>query len=206
MTPENKSRYIEWLARPISPSQLGSWEYDKDGQWFPSYILNQRSPASAAMLFGSKVGKSIEKDEVPMVPQIVRYPKMEYELRANLGKLRLIGYADSYYPEKKLLREYKTSQNDKRWTQATVDTHGQLIMYALLLFLQDKVKPEDLTIHLDYIPVYEGNDLHIHLPEIPLVYPFKRKQITAADILRYSAYIQETRAKMEIYAKEKLSE
>lgn len=185
--------------RPVSWSCLSSWEWNKDS-WYTSYVLGERDPATPAMLFGNEVGESFcTKDS--MVPGIVTYPKMEYELKGKLGKIKLIGYADSYHPKKKMLREYKTSQNAQRWTKKSVDAHGQLTMYALLLHLQDKVHPEELTIHLDHIPTVENGDFTVSLVDPITINTFETKR-TMKDILEFAVYIKYVHEQMCEYVPE----
>jgi len=185
--------------RPVSWSCLSSWEWNKES-WYKSYVLGERDPATPAMLFGNTVGETLgTKDS--MVPGIIAYPEMEYKLEAKLGKIKLIGYADSYHPEKKMLREYKTSQNAKRWNQDSVDKHGQLTMYALLLFLMDKVKPEDLKIHLDHIPTQENGDFSVSLVDPITINTFETKR-TMKDILEFATYIKDTHKQMCEYTPE----
>lgn len=184
----------------MSYSQFSSWEYDKE-QWYTKYILGIQEPANPAMAFGNTIGDTLGTPS-SLVPQLAVVPGIkEYEMRANLGKIKLIGFADHYCPKQYILNENKTSQNATRWTQETVDAHTQLDMYALLLFLQDKVKPEHITMRLNYIPVIENQDFTLSLTNPVECYHFNTKR-TTEDITRYAAYVQETRKEMWRYAHE----
>lgn len=182
--------------RPVSWSCLSSWEWNKN-EWYEKYVLNVVQAPTPAMIFGNVVGESFCTDE-PMVPDIVTYSHMEYELRPKLGDINLVGFVDSYCPKDKLLREYKTSKNANRWSQKSVDEHGQLTMYALLLYLQDKVKPEELTIHLDHIPTVEGGDFQIEIADPVTINTFETKR-TLTDILKFGDYITKTHKEMLEY-------
>lgn len=189
-----------WQKRAYSWSQHSSFDYDKD-QWFNSYILGSRGEASPAMEFGKLVGESFGTD-TPMA-SVTRYSHMEYAIKTRLGNIPLIGFLDSYDPINKRLREYKTSSNASRWTQDTVDDHGQLTFYCLLLYLAEKVRPEDVTIHLEYIPVRETMDFSMEVSRdtVPSVFETKR---TTRDVLQFAVEIKKRRNAMEEYALERL--
>ncbi len=189
-----------WKARPYSWSAHNSFAWNKD-QWFSSYILGERGEASAAMLYGNIVGESIGTDKP--LSNVPRQSHMEYKVETKLGNIPLIGFFDSYDPEKKLLEEYKTSANDKRWTKETVNAHGQLTYYAMLLYLAEGVKPEELTIRLHWIPVKEGSDFSLATLDCFFTFPTKR---TTKDVFRMMVEIKKRRAEMEAFAIERLQE
>lgn len=175
-----------WLARPVSYSQLASWEWNRR-EWYKKYIEGIDPPTTEAMLYGNTVGDTLgtPKSLVPALKDIAGIK--EYELKATVGDMTLVGYADHYCPKTIVLTENKTSANPTRWTQKSVDEHVQLTMYAMLLYLQNKVKPEDLTIQLNAIPV-GGEPLCITGEH--RTFTTKR---TLADILRYAHYVEKTR-------------
>ncbi len=154
--------YKRFLKRPLSYSQLGAWEYDKK-EWYDRYVLGKKSGTNAAMRAGTIIGDSIGTDK-SLVPALTPPGMKEYELRASLGDIHMVGYCDHYCPDTRVLHENKTSTNRKKWNQKSVDTHKQLDMYALMLFLQHDVRPEDITMYLNYIPVIEGQDMQYYLP------------------------------------------
>lgn len=184
-------------TRPLSYSQLSSFEYDP-AQWYDNYILGNRAPANAAMLYGSYIGDRIGTVDNP-VTGLDPVGVKEYEMRANLGDIHIVGFADHYCPVHKILNENKTSDKHDRWTQAKVDDHGQLTMYALMLFLQRKVKPEHVTMYLNFIPVRQNGDFTYSLPEPVTFTTFETKR-TTRQVLEYAAYIQNTVKLMEAYA------
>lgn len=184
--------------RPLSYSQLSSFEWNP-AEWYETYILGKKKEPNAAMLFGSKIGDEIGTDKNP-IPGMNLPGVKEYELRANLGPIRLVGYADFYCPDTLTLNENKTTDNPKKWNKKSVDAHGQMTMYALLLYLQNKTKPEDVTMFLNYIPVLVGNDFQYYLPT-PATYTAIPTKRTTTDIMRYVQYIKDTVAAMEAYAR-----
>lgn len=185
-------------TRPLSWSQLSSFEYDKK-EWYETYILGKKKEPNAAMLFGSKIGDQIGTDENP-IPGMNLPGIKEYELRANLGSIKLVGYADFYCPDTLVLNENKTTDKPTKWNQKSVDAHGQMTMYALLLFLQNKTKPEDVTMYLNYIPVLVGNDFQYYLPTPPTYTAIPTKR-TTKDIMNFVTYVKDTVAAMEAYAR-----
>lgn len=147
-TTNKKQESVISLKRLLSWSQISQFEYDKE-KWYRSYVLGQKDPPSAEMLFGNKIGKQLENDPTFM-PYIPRESHMEYKFQAKLGKVEMIGYADSYSPEKYLLREYKTGI--PKWDQKRVDLHAQIDCYLLMLYLSKGIKPEQVECHLHWMP------------------------------------------------------
>lgn len=182
-------------TRPLSHSQLSTFEYNPE-EWYRRYILGEKQEPNPAMLFGSKVGDSIGTPE-SMVPDLNPPGVKEYELRANIGDIFLIGFADHYCPDTKTLHENKTSDNKEKWNQKTVDSHSQLTMYALLLFLQDKVAPKDVSITLNYIPT-RAVGFDFELPDPPEFYQYHTKR-TNLQVVEYVNYIKTTVDKMNEY-------
>jgi hypothetical protein len=182
--------------RPLSHSQLSSFEYSPE-QWYQSYILGIRQPANTAMLMGNKIGDSIGTPD-SLVPDLVPPGVKEFELHAKLGDISIVGFCDHFDMETKTLHENKTSSTKDRWTQKKVDEHPQLTMYCLMLFLQHKIKPEDITIYLNFIPVEEQGDFTLALPNPPKFTQFKTRR-TTRQILEYAVYVQETVKKMDEY-------
>lgn len=187
---EFKNRFKK---RPLSYSQLSSFEWDAE-EWYNNYILGKREPASPAMLFGTTVGDSIGTPDT-LVPSLIPPGVKEYEMSAVIDGVPIVGYADHFCTDTLFLSENKTSDNPKRWNQKKVDDHGQLTMYALMLFLRDKIKPEDIQMQLNFIPVlYSG--VSYRMPEPPTYQAFKTKR-TTLDIVKYGQYIRDMIIEME---------
>ena len=184
--------------KPLSWSALSLFWYDRE-EWYKKYVLNKKQKtATIQMTFGNTVGDSLAT-VTPLVGGVVTYPAMEYVLKAPFCDIYLTGKIDSYDTEKKLMREYKTSCNPKKWNQKSVDSHGQLTMYAFILYLQYGIKPEDLTIHLDYIPVEENFDGTMSVCKPHKVYTYETKR-TLRECLLFGAEINKTVKDMESYA------
>lgn len=191
-----------FIKRPLSYSQLSSWEWNKE-DWYQSYIKNKPRGKSAAMEIGNVIGDSIGTPQ-SLVPDLNPPGIKEYALRATLGDIHLVGYCDHFCPDTLELNENKTAVNPKKWTKSSVNKHGQLTMYALMLFLKHDIAPEDLTIYLNYIRVIEGADMRYYLPDPVECKRFKTTR-TTQDIIDYVEYIERTVADMNEYVALRLS-
>jgi len=196
-----KTQMEVWKERPVSWSQLNSWKYNKQ-QWFNSYILGERFEPNAGMIFGNVVGDTLglgrKKSMVPNLEKDLKGDK-EHKLVVKMNGNTLIGYCDHYCPEKLILNENKTSQNKLRWNQKAVDDHGQLTMYTLMIMLRDKVKPEDIEIWLNYVPVFNRPFGGMHIPDPDEFYRYQTTR-TSVQCLNFGAMIQKTLIEMEKYA------
>ncbi len=185
-----------FIKRPLSYSQLSAWEWNKE-DWYQTYIKNRPRGKSSAMETGNIIGDSIGTD-TSLVPALTPPGVKEYTLRARLGDIYMVGYCDHWCPNTLELNENKTAVNPKKWTQASVDKHGQLTMYALLLFLEHGISPEEVTMWLNYIRVIEGQDMRYYLPNPVELKRFPTKR-TGEQLVEYTKYIQNTVADMNEY-------
>jgi len=183
--------------RPLSWSQISSFHYNPE-QWFRRYILNEKDPETKELLFGKEIGKKLETDPT-FLPMIPRHSKMEYPFSATVSGIKLIGYADTFCDiTNKKLGEYKTGK--KEWDQKRVDEHGQLTMYALMNYISNKVKPEDVEITLTWMPTIETRDFDIAFVKSieKNIKTFTTKR-TMQDIIKFGASIKETVEEMQKY-------
>jgi len=188
-----KKPYTITSARPLSWSAISSFEYSPSS-WHRRYVLNEKDEPSKEMLFGKLVGERLAT-EPTFLPHVPRLSLFEYELRAELGKIPLIGFIDSYEPHSSLL-EFKTGR--KIWDQKRADSHGQLDMYLLMLYLRDKVKPEGVECSLVWLPT-QSEDGEISFVDEHDVKIFDTKR-TMVDILRFGQRINDTYKQMQDYA------
>lgn len=197
---QNRQELIEtWKKRPVSWSQLYSWQYSKD-QWANKYIFGIDDGGNNLMRFGNVVGDTLgtPKSMCPLLnPSLVGVK--EFELTAKLNGLTLTGFADHYCPDTKVLNENKTSVNLNRWDQDKVDNHHQLTMYALMLMLTNKTKPEDVEMWLNFIPVKETQNFEMDLVSPDLFHRFPTRR-TTKQCLEFGASINKTLKAMELYA------
>jgi len=180
--------------RPLSWSAISSFEYDKE-QWYRKYVLNIQDPPTREMEFGKRFAKAIE-DGTPMAPVTV-LPRVEEKLSVMFGDIPLIGFMDTYDHDKRIVGEFKTGK--KAWTQERVDSHGQITMYLLMLYITYKIKPEDYTCFLESVQTEERGDFSIGLVQPTVVQHFDTKR-TMKDITLFGTRILKTVAEMESFA------
>lgn len=181
--------------RPLSWSSISSFEYSPE-EWYRRYILGEKSIDTREMEFGKLIANSFSTDK-PLAP-VKLYEIVEYPLTVVFNGIPLMGYVDTYDPKTHNFREFKTGK--KIWDQKRANEHGQLKMYALLLFIMHKVKPENYKIHLDWIPTQDNGDFSISFVEPIKVYTFEVK-LTMKDIVIFGAYIKDTYKRMQEFAK-----
>lgn len=177
--------------RPYSWSQHSSFKYSPR-QWYEKYVLDIKTPPSPEMQFGNYAGNLLATDPL-YLPEVERASIFEQELRGKVGDIELIGFLDSFCPEKKVLLEYKTSRNKKTWNHISANKHQQIDFYCYLIYHTYKIKPEVLTIKLIYIPT------HFHEGDVVLsgepVQTFHIKK-TMKDILSFAGEIKKRRIEM----------
>lgn len=164
--------------------------------------------------FGSYIDKRIQ-DDPTFLPELVRYPVLQHEMTGMFNKIPLLGFADTFRPasngvtlEKKrvdfdpkkhykpAIRDYKTGR--KPWDQKRADETGQLTMYLFMLYLRDKIQPEDVECYIDWLPTHieEGKIAFIKEGDIRT---FKTRR-TMQQVLEFGQRIKDTWEKMEEYA------
>lgn len=195
---DNKNFSISEFSktRPVSWSAIGSFEWNPE-EWYQKYILGIKEPPSPAMLFGTKVGQELASNP-KFMPDVLRYPQFEKELRAEISGINIIGSLDSFDPETKAFYEYKTSSNKNKWTFKSVKEHGQILMYMLMIWINFQIDPSEIKCSLFYIPVLEVNGKMklSNLPNKP--FPVSHTKVEA---LKFGVYIKKTAAAMEAYVR-----
>lgn len=197
---ENKPIFnVGTKTRPLSWSCIASWEYNKE-QWYRKYVLNEVQQSNQLMDFGKVVGERLASDPT-FLPEVPRYKHFEKKLEGKIGDIYIIGYFDSFCPDTKHFREYKTSSNVKKWNKKTAQDHGQMAFYRLLIWLNYMKRPEEVNGSLHYIPVEETNDFSMKLSTSPVQH-FETKHSTL-DILNFGKYLQQTYKDMVKYVEER---
>lgn len=193
-----KQQIKRFLARPYSWSCHSAFrDYDRE-LWFKRYILGEKTPQTKELDFGKIVGSRLELDPT-YIPEVPREKVMEYELTAKMGKVQLIGYADSYGEDTKTLREYKTGKAE--WNQERVDEHGQITLYMLMLMLRDGITPEEITCTLHWLPTENKGDFSLGFRKPFKVHHFTTKR-TTKQVLMFGAEIIRLRKEMLKYIQE----
>lgn len=184
---------LDFNKRPLSWSAISSFEYDP-AQWYSKYILHETPTDSAEMRWGRMVADSFQT-KTPLAP-VTLYPVVEQKLSVVFNDVPLVGWIDTYDPKTHNFREFKTGK--RPWTQKRADEHGQLQMYALMLYVTHKVKPENYTIHLDWLPTKANGDFSIDFVKPIVVHSFQVK-LKMSDILIFGNRINNTIKAMQEY-------
>jgi len=179
--------------RPVSWSQISCFEYNHE-QWFKRYILGEKQEENSAMKFGKAIGEKLASDP-SFMPEVPRLPLYEYELKAKVNKIPLIGYIDAFDLENNKMLEYKSG---KLWTKEKAESHGQISMYALMLYLMYNIRPEELDIKLVWLETQETGSFETEFVKgvKPVIFPIKK---TMFDILEMAMRIKKNSKEMEKY-------
>lgn len=213
--------------RPMSWSSISSFKWQPSG-WYAKYIIHCKCkrasddgsiPAlcvvvgfadpecpviktSPELRFGSWVDKKIQYDKT-FLPMLPRLPIEQHKMRTSFNGIPLVGYSDQYEPlwQKYLLRDSKTGR--KPWDQKRADETGQLTMYAFMLYLEHKLKPEWGEFFIDWMPTHfvDGEIDFITEGEIITFKTFRTMQ----QVLEFGQLIKDTYAAMEDYGRRQLA-
>lgn len=193
----------DFTERPLSWSSLSCFD-DKDWgnpeKWYERYVLGIQEKPSRELLFGSKIDKLLQ-DDPEFLPEIERYPLMQYKLEADYKDIKLLGYPDGWdpYNDRKRMVDYKTGKNP--WTQKKADETGQLTMYATMLYLAEGIKPEEIDFEIVWMPTTQHADLSIGFVKDFKVQIFKTKR-SMTDVLKFMARIEKTYKAMIKYSED----
>lgn len=190
--------------RPLSWSAISSFEWNPT-QWYKKYVLKELPIDTPELRFGSMIDKKVQ-DDPTFLPELVRYPVLQHEMRTIFDGIPLLGFADTYRPRVRpakgresltaALRDYKTGR--KPWDQKRANETGQLTMYLLMLWQQHKIRPEDVECYIDWLPTHI-KDGEIAFIEPVKIHTFKTKR-TMHELLTFGQRIKDTYAAMEEYA------
>lgn len=221
----NKKRPMSWS----SLSLFDEPPYCNPEKWYQKYVIHQdctrskyegsiitqqafcavtgiiddencpQNETSREMQFGSLIDKALQLDPT-FLPHVPRYTHMQYELRTKFGAIPLVGYPDGLelIPKKRTLADYKTGKAP--WTQKKADEAGQLTMYLLLLWIIEKIPPEEFECMIHWLPTKDNGDFSISLVDDTDLRTFYTSR-TMVDILRFGQRINATYKAMEEYCK-----
>lgn len=133
-------------SRPLSPSCINSFLYDKD-KWYETYILNKRQ-TSEELTFGSMIDKRLETDPTFM-PEVPRCPMLQHNMTALFSGIHLTGKPDALDLDNYILRDYKTGKN--KWDKKRADESLQLTFYLFLVYLNYKIPPDKFCCYIDWM-------------------------------------------------------
>lgn len=202
--------------RPLSWSAISSFEWNK-AQWYRKYVLKELPEDTPELLFGKAIDEKIQEDH-KFLPELIRYPILQHKMTGTFNGIPLLGFGDTYrepgvYTNQKInnknalivstpaIRDYKTGR--KPWTQKRADETGQLTIYLFMLYLEDKIQPEDVECYIDWLPTHYV-DGKIAFIEPVTIHTFKTKR-TMQQVLAFGQRIKDTWAAMEQYAAQQAS-
>lgn len=192
--------------RPLSWSAISSFEWNK-GQWYRKYVLKELPEETPELLFGKMVDEKIQKNK-KYLPKLIRYPVLQHEMRTEFNGIPLLGYSDTFRPVGSAmgiakfknivpaLRDYKTGR--KEWTQKRADETGQITMYLFMLYLQHKIRPQDVEAYIDWMPTHYKDGKIAFIKEGD-IHTFKTQR-TMQQCLAFGQRIKDTWKAMEQYA------
>lgn len=197
--------------RPFSWSAKSSFDWNPR-QWYEKYVLKLTPEETPELRFGKMVDQKIQ-DDPTFLPHVVRYPIFQHKMEAIYKGIPLVGLSDAYSPPQKIpkfgekgyvttfpeLRDYKTGR--KPWDQKRADQTGQLTLYVGMHYLQDKIRPEDFKLYIDWLPThYVNKEIAFIEPDhtklVPKTFQTKR---TMLQVLAFLQSIEDTWAKMQEY-------
>ena len=181
----------KFLSRPLSWSSINSFQYDKN-EWYEKYINGKKGRTTGPLVFGKNVGERLAS-EPQFLPGVPRLKEYEHELNVSIGKIPCIGFLDNFDLETKTFSEFKTG---KKWTQDKANKHGQLDMYAAMIYLKYGIRPEDLSISLIWLPTEEQQDFRTDFVKDmkPIIFEIRKSM---RDILSFMAEVQVIHKEMQ---------
>lgn len=207
--------------RPLSWSAISSFKWNKD-TWYRKYVLKELPEITPELEFGSYIDKKLQ-DDPTFLPNVVRYSVLQHEMTGTFNKIPLLGYADTFQPpvsgakiflkNDKLevtdpvhipcaIRDYKTGR--KPWDQKRADETGQLTMYLFMLYLRDKIQPEDVECYIDWLPTRIEEGKIVFRDDPVEVFTFKTSR-TMQDVLEFGQLIKDTWDEMQAYGERQAS-
>lgn len=133
-------KYLSW-------TQIEMWSKSRDS-YRKRYYVPSKSLDTDEIRFGKMISERIENGTIhELLPELVVYDKPEYRILQEIDNISLLSFIDSYDTKNNVFREYKTGK--KPWTKSRVQSHDQLVFYALVLYLETGKLPE--YCHLDWI-------------------------------------------------------
>lgn len=192
----------------MSWSAISSFEWNK-GQWYRKYVLKELPEMTPELEFGSYIDKRVQEDP-KFLPNLVRYPVMQHKMTGTFFGIPLLGFSDTFQPPhfsntktgrpginkiSPKVRDYKTGR--KKWDQKRADETGQLTLYTFMLYMMDKIKPEDVELYIDWMPTHYADGKIAFIKEGD-IHSFKTRR-TMQQCLAFGQRIRDTWAEMELY-------
>lgn len=189
---------------PLSWSSINLFDSDSPWcdreEWYRTYVLKlPRKAPSKEMLFGTKIDELIQNDPT-FLPELIRLPHLQFELKAKLGDIKLYGKPDNLCLDTFQLEDFKTGKGE--WTKKKAQETGQLKMYLFMLWVTHGIDPEKFTCRIKWMPTQENGDFSISFKEPLQIQTFEVKH-KRGDILAFGNKIKKIRQEMIDYCEEK---
>ncbi len=188
---------LPWKKRPFHWSQMSSFEYDPE-QWYQEYYLGIKSKPNRELVFGKMIDDRIQ-DDPTFIPSLERYPIQQHSMSVMYNGIEVCGTADHFDRKGRRLKDDKTGK--VAWTQQRANETGQLTMYLFLIFISEKIRPEEMRCFIDWLPTVDTGDFTIQFrdnPVKPISFETKR---TMKDLIEFGKRINRTIKEMEKYAR-----
>ncbi len=115
----------------LSWSSINCWMSNPE-RFRREYFENAEKLDTKYLRFGKGIAELIEKGKhKELLPDLVVYEKPEFEIRCEVMGVPMLAYLDGYDSLNHVFGEYKTGKIP--WTQAKVQKHDQLTLYATML-------------------------------------------------------------------------
>lgn len=144
------------LPKPhLSWSAINCWMTNKE-RFRREYFENAGRLDTKYLRFGKGIAKMIEEgNHKELLPDLAVYDCPEYEIRVEIMGVPMLAYIDCYDSKTGNFLEYKTGKHP--WTQAKVQKHDQLTLYATMLKAVTGKMPEYCD--LIWIETQEGGEV-----------------------------------------------
>ena len=180
--------------------------------WYAKYVTGEKPIDTPELLFGKYIDERLQ-NEPDFLPEVPRYPILQHKMETAFNGIPLIGIADTFRkPERILrpkgknkmtaqtilrpaLRDYKTGR--KKWDHKRAHETGQLTMYCFMLWQIEKIRPEDVELHIDWLPTHYVQS-NIQLIEPVVVQSFKTHR-TMQQVAEFGQIILDTYQEMIDY-------
>ena len=136
----------------LSYSQISKW-MDNKGSYFDSYFFGTKQRSNAYLVFGSKVGEALEKNdfskftvvERKALSKVTRLDEFEREVKLKQDGFYVLGYIDTNDKDLKMLIDYKTTTLEN-FDKYKKDNYIQLHIYALAIEQETGKLPEEIKV------------------------------------------------------------
>ena len=172
-------------------------EWGSPEKWYERYILGIKDDPSPELIFGSMVDKKIQADPT-FLPELERFPAMQYKMFATWNKIKMIGYADGWHRAELKLKDDKTGR--AQWTQAKADSSGQFTFYLAMMYIQEQVEPGVVKIFVDWMETEKTKAGKIRFVKDMKVKRFITKR-TRVQVLDFLGEIEKVVMQMQDYVR-----